>query len=73
MQLKRTCKSNRERHRQSKFIVAFGRTDGGHNTSNPEETMGRTIQCSHLDAHGLDSQLLDWIGESSDDKVLLAP
>jgi hypothetical protein len=25
------------------------------NTSNLEETMERTIQCSHLDAHGLDS------------------
>jgi hypothetical protein len=53
--------------------VAFDRTGGERNPSNPEETMERTIQCSHLDAHGPDSQLLDSTGESSDGKVLLAP
>jgi hypothetical protein len=50
--------------------VAFGRTGGGHNTSNLEETMERMKHSPHLDAHDPDSQLPDSTWESS--KVLLA-
>jgi hypothetical protein len=39
----------RERERELALVLVE------RNTSNLEETMERTIQCSHLDAHGLDS------------------
>jgi hypothetical protein len=63
----------KERERERELAMTFGQIGREHNTSNPEETMERTIQCSHLDAHGPDSQLLDSTVQSNDDKVLLAP